>query len=122
MPFSDRTGPRGEGPMTGRGLGYCSGHRSPGYTKGVPRGGGRGYGRGPGRGFGYGRGFGRGFRAMNPRPGGYRAPAGPGYASQEEAKELEKEYLANEIDAMEEELEAMKQRMEELKENNEPKE
>lgn len=24
MPGLDRTGPRGEGPMTGRGLGYCA--------------------------------------------------------------------------------------------------
>ncbi len=42
MPGFDQTGPLGQGPMTGRGLGPC--------------GGGMGYGRGFGR--GYGRGFG----------------------------------------------------------------
>ena len=33
MPMGDRTGPAGRGPMTGRGLGYCSGSDTPGYTK-----------------------------------------------------------------------------------------
>lgn len=63
MPFGDRTGPESLGPRTGRGLGYCSGYNTPGFTKGIPRGMGFGRGRGFGRGFGYGRGFGfgRGF-------------------------------------------------------------
>ncbi|GAI10274.1 unnamed protein product [marine sediment metagenome] len=39
MPRFDQTGPLGQGPMTGRGLGPC--------------GGGMGYGRGYGRGFGW---------------------------------------------------------------------
>jgi len=52
MPRGDRTGPQGEGPMTGRQLGYGAGYESPGYTKGG--------GRGMGRGF-WSRGFGRGF-------------------------------------------------------------
>jgi len=29
MPFGDGTGPRGMGPMTGRGAGYCAGFASP---------------------------------------------------------------------------------------------
>lgn len=52
MPRGDRTGPAGQGSRTGRGLGYCTGYSTPGYTKGIPRGGG-GFGRGRGRGFGY---------------------------------------------------------------------
>jgi hypothetical protein len=45
----------GEGPMTGRQLGYGAGYDSPGYTKGQGWGGRRGF-------FGHGRGFfGRGF-------------------------------------------------------------
>jgi hypothetical protein len=52
MPRGDRTGPLGEGPMTGRQLGYGAGYDSPGYTRGPGRGWGRGiYGRGRGRGF-----------------------------------------------------------------------
>ncbi|HDQ41957.1 MAG TPA: hypothetical protein ENN39_13150 [Desulfonatronum sp.] len=54
MPGFDGTGPRGQGPMTGGGFGYCA---SGGYAQGVARGGGLGRGRGQGRGFG--RGFGR---------------------------------------------------------------
>jgi hypothetical protein len=53
MPGGDRTGPLGEGSMTGWGLGYCGGYNAPGY----------GYMR-PffGRGFGFGRGRRRGMR------------------------------------------------------------
>jgi len=46
MPARDRTGPRGTGPGTGRGLGPCVRRRGPSY--------------GPGRGYGYGRGLGQG--------------------------------------------------------------
>ncbi|MDG6225517.1 MAG: DUF5320 domain-containing protein [Candidatus Thermoplasmatota archaeon] len=60
MPGGDRTGPWGQGPMTGRRMGYCSGSNYPGYTGNFGWGGGRGYGRrtfGPGR---FGRFFGFG--------------------------------------------------------------
>lgn len=33
MPGGDGTGPDGKGSKTGRGLGYCTGHDTPGYTK-----------------------------------------------------------------------------------------
>ena len=50
MPWGDRTGPGGFGPMTGRGAGYCAGYPVPGYMN-------------PGPGYGYGgRGGGRGWR------------------------------------------------------------
>lgn len=55
MPWGDRTGPTGMGPMTGRGAGYCGGYGAPGYASPMF---GRGFrGRGGGRGGG-----GRGFR------------------------------------------------------------
>jgi len=56
MPFGDGTGPRGMGPMTGRGAGYCTGSGRPGFTNTMPGRGwfnfGRGLGRGQGRGIG----------------------------------------------------------------------
>ena len=69
MPFGDRTGPMGLGPMTGRGAGFCAGFGRPGFAS--PMAGytypygyahlapvwsrwGRGFGRGRGRGFGRG--------------------------------------------------------------------
>ncbi|HEY33099.1 MAG TPA: DUF5320 domain-containing protein [Dehalococcoidia bacterium] len=57
MPFGDGTGPRGMGPMTGRGAGYCAGFGRPGFASLMPRRrwfsfGWRGWGRGRGRGFG----------------------------------------------------------------------
>ena len=50
MPQGDRTGPNGQGPMTGRGSGFCSGSNTPGYMN-------SGVGRGRGRGFGFRQGF-----------------------------------------------------------------
>jgi len=62
MPFGDGTGPRGMGPMTGRGAGYCTGFARPrfagptfgrgwfGFNRGFGLGAGRGRGRGIGRG------------------------------------------------------------------------
>lgn len=77
MPFGDGTGPRGMGPMTGRGAGYCAGFGGPGYGNPVPRRGwfglgwgrgwGGGYGPGLGRGWGRGRGRGRGRFWGDPR-------------------------------------------------------
>lgn len=70
MPGLDRRGPDGEGPMTGRGLGRCSGNvKESDQNNDVPlagRGLGRGWrfrggaGRGRGRGMGRGRFWGRG--------------------------------------------------------------
>ena len=56
MPFRDRTGPEGKGPMTGRVSGYCAETDVPANI--YPQG--RGFGRGGGAGRGFGRGRGRG--------------------------------------------------------------
>jgi hypothetical protein len=84
MPFGNRTGPQGLGPMTGRGMGFCAGYPAPGYANPIPGrgfgrgGGGRGWGRGFGRGYGWGRGFGRGF-GWGPGWGPPYGPLAPGY-------------------------------------------
>ena len=33
MPFGDGTGPMGQGPMTGRGMGFCAGSSTPGCAR-----------------------------------------------------------------------------------------
>ena len=122
MPWGDRTGPRGQGPMTGRGAGYCAGYNMPGYANPI---GGRGFGRGMGRGFGrgfgrgMGRGFGRGYGYYGPdnypqEP--YYPAYGPGTvpAYQEPAPEEEKVYLENLVKGMEKELGDIKARIKEL--------
>ncbi len=83
MPRGDRTGPNGAGPRTGRGLGYCNGYQSAGFTHGF----GAGYGYGPGRGMGYGRGagYGRGFYREELPPA---APIQNSSSLQEEARSL----------------------------------
>jgi hypothetical protein len=57
MPGRNGTGPRGAGPMTGRGMGVCAGHAAPGYANPMP---GRGMGRGCRLRQGYGGQVGRG--------------------------------------------------------------
>ncbi|MBC8449675.1 MAG: DUF5320 domain-containing protein [Chloroflexi bacterium] len=125
MPRGDRTGPMGEGPMTGRGAGTCAGYDMPGYAHPFPRGGfGRGWGRGGGR--GWARGMGRGFRwrhwhyamgmpawprfgygpAWGPPPMDY----GPYAPSPDEELDARKE----QAQWLKEELEAISQRIEEL--------
>lgn len=124
MPFGDRTGPRGCGPMTGRAAGYCAGYGVPGYANPV---GGRGFGRGGwgrgrgwGRGFGGGRGWGRGFGwgpawgapygAYAPAYGpAYGPPHVPGYAPEDEAAALK-----DQARYFEEALEDIRKRIEEI--------
>ena len=113
MPGGDRTGPVGRGPMSGRGLGYCAGYNSPGFTKGVPRGRGYGFGRGFGRGWGRGLGRGRGYwwRGSYPyyEPDPYYPRTYP-----EPSKEEEKNHLENIIKGLEEEIKAIRDRIKEL--------
>lgn len=116
MPFGDGTGPAGQGPMTGRGAGYCAGYSSPGSMNGVP---GRGY-YGRGGGF-YGRS--RGFRNM------YYATGLPGwvrsrqYAGTDAFVNNEKEALQQQEKYLKEELNNIQQRMDLLKkEENKTKE
>ena len=56
MPFGDRTGPVGAGPLTGLGKGICGGHGVPGAYRGGRLRGGRqaGFGRGMAMGRGAG--------------------------------------------------------------------
>lgn len=121
MPGGDRTGPRGQGSMTGRGLGYCAGYEGPGFTAGP--GYGRGWGMGYGRGYGRGRGmgYGRG-RYLDP----YYVPYGPVrsyYPSripvttpvdQVTMLKQEKDYLESELKGIGSAIEDISKRIEEL--------
>lgn len=81
MPGGDRTGPMGQGAMTGRRAGYCTGANTPGFQNPAPGGG--GFGGGWGRGFGgRGRGGGRGLLGRGGGRGwrhGYHATGQPGW-------------------------------------------
>jgi hypothetical protein len=61
MPGRDKTGPMGQGPVTGRGAGLCTGFDSERFAKGAGYGAGRRFGMGRGLCFDRG-GGGRGFR------------------------------------------------------------
>lgn len=111
MTGGDRTGPRGMGPMTGRGLGYCAGAGTPGYTNPTP-----GFGLGRGRGGG-GHGWRHWYYATG-LPGWARAGYPPAWAYapywQPLAEEQEVEVLKEQAETLKRELDAIAQRLEEL--------
>jgi hypothetical protein len=111
MPRGDRTGPMGQGPKTGRGLGYCSGSGAPGYAAPGP---GRGFGMGSGRGRGMGGGHGwRNMYYATGQPGWMRSVP---YAAPYQAPdpEWEKQALKNQADALQNQLEQIRKRLKEL--------
>jgi hypothetical protein len=119
MPGGDKTGPRGEGAMTGRGMGFCAGFENPGsMNPGVnPRArGGAGLGRGLGwgnrRGFyatgqpGWGQGRGRG--------NVYFPPESDIDLPQQANRQDEVRYLKNEVKRLNQLLEEINSRMDKL--------
>lgn len=123
MPGGNRTGPYGEGPRTGRGMGYCSGSDTPGYTKGA----GMGSGIGAGRAFGAGSfaQFGRGFRsarAFGPgrafgcgRGRGFGSFWGFGPENLWASPESEVEYLESRVNSLKQELTTLTKRLNEVR-------
>ena len=88
MPGQDRTGPLGQGPLTGRGLGPC--------------------GRGMGRGLGIGRGRGFGWRARTMQIMPIQQPAVI-------TEKQEKEFLEQELTVLKEEMKDIEERIKEIK-------
>jgi len=119
MPAGDRTGPVGQGPMTGRRLGYCVGDDTPGYMKGGGGGMGRGFGfrrgGGFGRGMGYGRGYGRGWGYGMPFPA--FSPSYPWTTPM--GKEEEIKLLKSQADALKRSQKDIEKRLSELDKENE---
>lgn len=103
MPGGDRSGPWGDGPRTGRAMGYCSGYPTPGHMS--PGGFGGRLGCGFGRGRGLGRGFGRGWR--------YRAMYAPPVWDAP-SREDELAYLEDAQRSLEQSLEDVRKRLKEL--------
>ncbi|MDD3432062.1 MAG: DUF5320 domain-containing protein [Bacteroidales bacterium] len=114
MPRGDKTGPMGQGPMTGRALGFCSGYESPGFTKGF------GGGRGRGRGRGFGGGMGR--RNRFGYGGAYGVDPGSRFDYAEDRPySIQKEELADlrsEAEYLRSRQERIEQRIKELETNN----
>jgi len=107
MPRGDRTGPLGNGPMTGRQMGYCNGNDQVGNAEASDFG--RGLGRGFGRGAGCGRGFGRGFcygRGAGFANGNYSDNSGLGVS--------EKTLIENEINSIKNQMTRLEKRLSEI--------
>ncbi len=113
MPYGDRTGPAGMGPMTGRARGYCAGYPVAGYLNPISgRGGGRGW-----RNWYYATGLPGWIRAQASYPawggGVYQYthyPYAPEITPQQEA-----EVLKNQAKMMQDEIKVINERIKELK-------
>ena len=107
MPRGDGTGPMGNGPMTGRGAGFCAGFAVPGVASALGRFGGFG-------GFGCRRGAGGGMRGagMQARNRFMAQPfmAQP-YGEVGVTTANEKEWLSRQMNALETQLQQVKQRL-----------
>jgi hypothetical protein len=108
MPRGDKTGPTGEGPQTGRRMGFCAGYDHPGYDN-LTRGSGRGL-RGS---FGHGGGFGRGFRGGFGNAGGFGRRFRHGYGDYYEniPDVSEKTMIENEIRILKDQLMSLEERL-----------
>ena len=102
MPRGDGTGPMGNGPMTGRGAGFCAGVGMPGAASAFGRFGGFGCRRGVGGGM-----RGAGMQARN------RFMAQP-YGEVGVTTANEKDLLSRQMNALETQLRQVKQRLEQL--------
>lgn len=103
MARGDRTGPFGEGPKTGRGMGYCTGNEHPGYLY-----------RHPNRGMG----FGRRFRGSSSYGNGFGFRHGyeqyyPGNVTDVSEKTL----IENEIRILKDQLSALEDRLSKIQES-----
>jgi len=105
MPAGNGRGPMGLGPMTGRGLGYCSGGVAPGYGNLAAR---RGYGMSQGRGLRGGWRYWQGGGAGRMNWGGYVPYA------QGASPELERQSLKSQADMLQSELQRIQQRLADL--------
>ena len=110
MPGFDRTGPRGEGPMTGGGRGFCNPNRLPrgSFYRGF-YGAGRGgipWGGGRGRVWGGGRGRGRCYWWAEPYPNDFDY-----YGPKRPSPDDERQYLSDQLAALEDEVRDIKDRL-----------
>jgi hypothetical protein len=114
MPQGDRTGPDGQGPMTGRMAGFCAGNEAPGYAS-APMGRRQGgFGRGSGgrryRNWQTGAGFQNGPRGN----WGWNAPPGPVISAPMMSTEQELSMLQNQAAQLEQTLTALQRRIADL--------
>jgi len=106
MPRGDKTGPEGQGPMTGRGLGFCAGFPNPGFVNNF-------FGRGIGGNRVFGRGLGMGFRGGRGQFGNYYPYQNP--SSQVLSKKDELNFMEAQAKNLKKELDEMHKRISELK-------
>ena len=98
MPRGDGTGPAGQGPMTGRRMGYCAGFNVPGFMN-----------------FGFGRGFGRGFSWRREMPIQQQVVPIQQIQPQVITEQQEREMLEQELELIKQEMNEIQKRLKELK-------
>ncbi len=99
MPQGDRTGPRGQGSMTGRGMGYCAGFNVLGFMNG----------------FGFRRGFGSRERIMPIQQQMVQQLPIQQVQPQVITEKQEKQYLERELELVKQEMKDIEEHLKELK-------
>ncbi|MEA1878838.1 MAG: DUF5320 domain-containing protein [Bacteroidota bacterium] len=118
MPRGNKTGPSGDGPMTGRAQGYCTGNNQAGFTNNQANPG-QGFGRGFRGGFGGGGGRGQG-RGLGMRGQGQRFGFGQGYQNTNYINEQsvsEKTLIENEIRVLKDQLSYLEKQLSKSKDD-----
>ncbi|MFC1611726.1 DUF5320 domain-containing protein [Myxococcota bacterium] len=113
MPGGDKTGPLGDGPMTGRAAGICNDDPMPSQAN-PAFGGGRGFGRGRGGGRRMGWRHGRRGRGSRGYAGSIESNWGPGPIPQAPSREAELAMLRDQASQMEGAVEEIRRRITEL--------
>jgi len=104
--------------MTGRAAGYCAGYGMPGYMNPIPGGGG-GWGWGRGGGWGGGRGrrnwfYATGLTGWQRAAAGMPAWGGAPYGAAAPSPDAEKQFLSQQVEALQQQLDAARKRLDEL--------
>ena len=116
MPHGDKTGPRGQGPMTGRGARFCSVSTVPGSMN-------PGSGRGMGRGGCGGRGWRNLFHATGPQcwqPASEASAAVPPVVFTPTVDQQQITALEDQTESLQKTLNEMQKRIEELEAKRKP--
>ena len=107
MPRGDKTGPMGNGAMTGRGEGLCVGNNNPGFMN-------QSFGRGNGRGCGVGRRQGGGRNRHQNSVGRFAGTSPRNFNSQVPVEEIVTSSQQEELNSLKEQAQSLKEALQNI--------
>lgn len=107
MPRGDKTGPMGNGAMTGRGAGLCAGNNNPGFMN-------QSFGRGNGRGCGVGRRQGGGRNRNQNFVGRFAGTSPRNFNSQAPVEEIVTSSQQEELNSLKEQAQSLQEALQNI--------